>query len=110
MAQRCLFIDKHTGVVWSSVRDDVAHPDDALSIVRMEALRRDDARDTAHGWLGLAAAPVGALDAVTPPVRHGHRREARRELTTVFVVIASDHPFTVVREYGELRVGWSPGM
>jgi len=37
-------------------------------------------------------------------------RDTGRELTAVFVVMVCDQPFTVVREYGELRVGWPPGM
>ena len=65
MAQRRLFIDKQTCIVWSPVRDDVPHPDDAFAVVGMEAFGRNDARNTAHGRLGLAETPFGALDALT---------------------------------------------
>jgi hypothetical protein len=97
MAQGGAVIDIHPRVVRTAMRDDVAHPQNPLTIVRSKTVGCNNACDSAHGRLALAKGPFEALDAFAAKLRDLWLGHNGCELTTAFVVVPKP-PLVVLRE------------
>jgi L-malate glycosyltransferase len=84
MCERRALVEKHSGIVGSTVRDQVAHPDDAFTVVNVEPVEGNEPSDSAHARWPSGPSSIAAVDS-RPCSRRPKIQRAARELARPLV-------------------------